>query len=453
MQQEQAVPARQTPEAAGQNSAVAARCTHQPGSSRGSLIAWSAVAMWPAVTGRTVKAELSAGAVIGDDSLVTYPPLQRRLWGGAIGGPQQGLAVVGHVGVGVQDVDDPVASTHPQGKKTRTSKGFPSPPAGLEGVVTGPSDSLRLVPTARVRMRVCGGRTTRSSPPGPAHTPGAGRLRATGPPCAQTRCGCCAARLPGSTSGPGRPAPAGHGWRLPPTQPGRQAPPRQTRPILPPRPARFGPGNALPAYCPSEASRCRPPTRQPPRRRHGSRRLALGTWRPTRFLLGESHPNVDAAIAGAGRVRASSTHLHESHRSVPATLARPHGPSPVAGWVESPEGEVVMVMTGAEQLLITEGAPLSERHRRVLKSIVAVVVAGLWAFTLYLHVLLAAIFFLPSDELPDRGGVQLGFGVGFIVIGFLVAASTTWLSRRLGPTAFGLTNVVVMALLFILTWL
>lgn len=112
-----------------------------------------------------------------------------------------------------------------------------------------------------------------------------------------------------------------------------------------------------------------------------------------------------------------------------------------------------MAMAGAEPLLITEGAPLSERHRRVLKSIVAVVVAGLWAFTLYLHVLLAAIFFLPSDEMPDRGGVQLGFGVGFIVIGFLVAASTTWLSRRLGPTAFGLTNVVVMALLFILTWL
>lgn len=269
MQQEQAVPARQTPEAAGQNSAVAARCTHQPGSSRGSLIAWSAVAMWPAVTGGS-------------------RPRRRR---GA--GRRRPRRL--HPSAGQEDKNFEGFSV-PSGWSGRgRHRPVRLPPAGADGQGSDASVRRSNDPQLAARAR-----------------PHTGRWQA---PCDrpamrpdQMRLLCCApARIDQRTR-----SASPRGSRLEAaTHAARSAGP------APPDPTHPSPTTgAVRSW--QRASRLlsergqQVPTADPPATATTARLQApadrnLATHP---FLRGESHPHVDAAIAGAGRVRASSTHLH-----------------------------------------------------------------------------------------------------------------------------------------------
>lgn len=101
---------------------------------------------------------------------------------------------------------------------------------------------------------------------------------------------------------------------------------------------------------------------------------------------------------------------------------------------------------------LTPEAPMSEKSLRTAKILVAVVLAGLWAFVLWLQVFLARYRYFPSAEVPDPGSTRIAWGVGIIVVTVLVGALTTWFTRRLGPVALAVIHISAMSLLVILSW-
>ncbi len=95
--------------------------------------------------------------------------------------------------------------------------------------------------------------------------------------------------------------------------------------------------------------------------------------------------------------------------------------------------------------------PMDARTARNIKIVVSTVIASLWAFFLYIQVVLSTRFF-PSTETPNPGGVSIAVGVLVIAVSFVVAAATVWFTRRLPAGFIAVIHILVMIVLLAVTW-